>query len=159
MMARQNIIKLAVSLILPQLAGAIGSIFTVSAIPVWYATLNKPTFTPPSWLFAPAWTTLYLLMGIAFYFVWREGLEKRAVRTAFWIFIVQLILNALWSLLFFGLKSPLYGFLGIIELWLLIALTIFLFWRVRKLAAYLLIPYILWVTFASALNYAILILN
>ena len=154
-----NIIKLVVSILVCQCAGIIGSVFTTPAIPTWYAALQKPVFTPPNWLFAPAWITLYLLMGIAAFLIWRVGLENRRVRTALIIFLVQLVLNSLWSVAFFGMQSPLYGFIVIIILWLAILLTILLFARISAVAAWLLVPYILWVSFASALNISIWVLN
>lgn len=154
-----NIIKLIISIVVCQCAGIIGSVFTTPAIPTWYAALQKPAFTPPNWLFAPAWITLYLLMGIAAFLVWRVGLENKRVRTALIIFLVQLVLNSLWSVVFFGLQSPLYGVIVIIILWLAILLTILKFARISSLAAWLLVPYILWVSFASALNISIWLLN
>lgn len=142
-----------------QLAGILGAFFTRAAIPGWYALLNKPSFTPPNWLFGPAWITLYLLMGIAAYLVWRKGLPAPGVRPALAVFLVQLALNALWSPVFFGLRSPLAGAVVIVLLWLAIVITIFLFWQVAKPAALLLIPYILWVSYASVLNISIWLLN
>ncbi|MBI2405804.1 tryptophan-rich sensory protein [Candidatus Microgenomates bacterium] len=138
-------------------AGFIGSFFTVSAIPTWYATLNKPIFSPPNWVFAPVWTTLYILMGISLYFVWvSKSKIKQKVLT---LFFIQLGLNALWSILFFGLKNPTLAFIEIVALWITIFLTIKYFYPISKLAAYLLVPYILWVSFASVLNVAIVLLN
>ena len=154
-----NTLKLVASVVLCQCAGIIGSVFTAPAIPTWYASLQKPAFTPPSWLFAPAWITLYLLMGIAAFLVWRVGLENRKVKTALAVFLVQLVLNSLWSVAFFGMQSPLYGVIVIIVLWLMILLTIFKFARISAAAAWLLTPYILWVSFASALNISIWMLN
>ena len=154
-----NIVKLVTSLVLCQCAGIVGSVFTAPAIPNWYAALQKPAFTPSNWLFAPAWITFYLLMGIAAFLVWRVGLANRPVRTALIIFLVQLVLNSLWSVVFFGMQSPLYGVIVIVILWLMILLTIFKFARISAAAAWLLVPYILWVSFASALNISIWILN
>jgi len=154
-----NIVKLVISIVVCQCAGIIGSVFTTPAIPTWYAALQKPVFTPPSWLFAPAWITLYLLMGIAAFLIWRIGLDNRQVRTALIIFLVQLALNSLWSVVFFGMQSPLYGVIVIIILWLAILLTILMFARISRLAAWLMVPYILWVSFASALNISIWLLN
>jgi benzodiazapine receptor len=154
-----NVTKFVVSIVVCQCAGIIGSVFTTPAIPTWYATLQKPAFTPPNWLFAPAWITLYLLMGIAAFLIWRVGLENKRVRMALIIFLVQLVLNSLWSVAFFGMQSPLYGFIVIIILWLAILLTILLFARISAVAAWLLVPYILWVSFASALNISIWQLN
>ena len=98
-------LRVIVSILACQFAGLIGSMFTMNAIPTWYAALNKPSFTPPNWLFAPAWTTLYLLMGIAAFLVWNKGLEKPGVKRSLAAFLVQLVLNTLWSILFFGMKS------------------------------------------------------
>lgn len=151
--------KLVAALIITQLAGVIGSVFTFSAIPVWYASLEKPWFTPPSWVFAPVWTTLYLLMGIALYLVWARGLDHPGVTSAIGAFSIQLVLNVLWSYLFFGLQSPLLGLVEILLLWVSIAATIILFYRVSRVAAVLLIPYIVWVTVATFLTYYIWILN
>jgi benzodiazapine receptor len=155
----RDVSKLVVSIVACQCAGGIGSIFTTSAIPTWYAALEKPFFTPPNWLFAPAWITLYLLMAIAAFIIWRKGLGKREVRAALIIFLVQLVLNALWSVVFFGLQSPFWGIVVIIALWVAILLTIIRFFRLSTVAGALLVPYIVWVSFASALNIAIWVLN
>ena len=155
----KDIIKLIVSIVTCLCAGAIGSIFTAPAIPTWYAALEKPPFNPPNWLFAPAWTTLYLLMAISAFLIWRRDLDNRQVKIALIIFLVQLILNALWSAAFFGLESPLYGIIVIVALWVAILLTILKFFRISLLAGWLLLPYIGWVTFAAILNIYIFILN
>ncbi|MGQ9478200.1 MAG: TspO/MBR family protein [Candidatus Bipolaricaulia bacterium] len=152
-------VKLIVSLLVCQLAGLLGSIFTTPAIPTWYAALEKPAFTPPSWLFAPAWTTLFVLMGLAAFFIWRKGLAEREVRIALGVFIAQLGLNVLWSVAFFGLKAPLGGLIVIALLWFAILLTIQSFSRLSRAAGLLLLPYLLWVSFAAILNGAILVLN
>ena len=154
-----DILKLVVSIVACEGAGGIGSVFTMAAIPTWYATLQKPPFTPPNWLFAPAWGTLYLLMGIAAFIVWRRGWQNRPVRTALIIFLIQLILNALWSVVFFGLESPLYGMVVILALWIAILFTIINFYRISAIAGWLLLPYILWVSFAAVLNISIWVLN
>jgi len=140
-------------------AGGIGSAFTASAIPEWYATLAKPSFSPPNWIFAPVWTLLYILMGLAATIVWEKGLRTPGVRTALVAFLSQLILNMLWSVLFFGLRSPLYGLVDILFLWAMILVTIAQFSRISIPAALLLLPYILWVTFAAGLNLGIFLLN
>ena len=152
-------LKLAVSVVVCFVAGFIGSIFTTPAIPTWYAQLNKPPFTPPNWLFAPVWTTLYLLMAISAYLVWRKGLGNKEIRIALGVFLVQLILNSLWSVLFFGLRSPLMGAIEIVVLWVAILLTIIYFFKISKAAGWLLVPYILWDSFAAILNFSVLILN
>jgi len=156
-MKRPGILRLILSIAICQLAGVFGSVFTFSAIPSWYAALNKPWFTPPNWLFGPVWISLYTLMGIALYLAWQKGLAKN--RIALGIFAAQLALNALWSFLFFGLRSPLLGLAGIIPLWIFIAFNIWAFWKIDKQAGYLLVPYIVWVSIATALNYYVWILN
>ncbi|MFC2025212.1 TspO/MBR family protein [Chloroflexota bacterium] len=155
----RDIVKLIVSIATCLCAGAIGSIFTTPAIPTWYATLEKPPFNPPNWLFAPAWTTLYLLMAISAFIIWRRSVNNRQGQKSLIIFLIQLILNALWSAVFFGLESPLYGIIIIIALWAAILLTILMFFRLSLLAGWLLLPYIGWVTFAAILNIYIFILN
>jgi len=154
-----EILKLVASVLICQFAGVIGSFLTTPSIPTWYATLNKPFFTPPSWLFAPVWITLYTLMGISAFLVWRKGLSAQNVRTASIIFAVQLILNVLWSAVFFALRSILGGLIVIAILWIAILLTILSFYKISKTAGLLLIPYILWVSIATALNFSVLILN
>lgn len=154
-----DVVKLIVAIVLCQLAGFLGSFFTSPNIPTWYASINKPAFNPPNWLFAPVWTTLFLLMGIALYLVWVKGFKKPVVKKAVAIFVIQFILNILWSLLFFGLQNPFYGFVEIIVLWIAIAATIWMFKKVDRRAAMLLIPYIAWVSFAALLNYYIWMLN
>lgn len=142
-----------------QAAGIIGTFFTTPAIPGWYASLVKPEFSPPNWIFAPVWTTLYLLMGIAAFLVWRNGSPASAVRKALAAFWVQLGLNAAWSILFFGLKSPILGLACIAALWLAIAVTISRFAPLSRVAAWLMAPYLAWVSFAAALNFEIYRLN
>lgn len=140
-------------------AGLIGSVFTFPAISTWYATLIKPDFTPPSWLFGPVWTTLYALMGISAYLIWSKGYKKANVKFALNIFVVQLILNVLWSIIFFGLKNPTLAFGEIVMLWSFILLNIYYFYKINKTAGLLLVPYLAWVSFASLLNLAIALLN
>jgi len=158
-MSKLDYPRLILSIVICQLAGVLGSVFTMPAIAEWYATLQKPWFTPPNWLFGPVWISLYTLMGIALYLVWAKGFREKKSKIALGIFTVQLALNALWSFLFFGLRSPLLGLAGIIPLWILIALNIWAFWRIDKRAGYLLVPYIAWVSIATALNYYVWILN
>ena len=142
-----------------QAAGIVGSLFTAPAIKTWYVTLNKPSFNPPNWLFAPVWTILFLLMGISFFLILEKGTDKKARGDAFFVFIFQFILNVEWSILFFGLNFLFAAFIEIIILWVAILATIIKFYKVYKPAAYLLIPYFLWVTFASVLNFFIWRLN
>lgn len=153
----KNIKKLIFSIVICQLAGVIGSIFTASSVLDWYIYLNKPSFNPPSFVFAPVWTLIYILMGIAVYLVWTS--DKRRSILSFVIFDIQLTLNALWSILFFGFRNPFIAFIDIILLWIFIILTIWQFAKVNKKASYLLIPYIAWVSFAVILNYSIWQLN
>lgn len=154
-----DVLKLAASVLICQLAGVIGSVFTAPAVPTWYAALRKPSFTPPGWVFAPAWITLYALMGISAYLIWRNGLTSRGIRTALGLFVAQLIVNALWSVMFFGLRSPLAGMITIAVLWVLIWLTMLHFFKASTFAGMLLIPYLLWVSFAAVLNLSIWRLN
>ena len=140
-------------IILCQFAGLIGAIFTYPAIDSWYLTLNKPFFSPPNFIFGPVWTILYLLMGISIFMVWGN---KKVNINWFWL---QLGLNIFWSIIFFGLRSPTLGFLVILLLWYTIFRTIKEFDKYNKTASYLLYPYIIWVSFASLLNFSIMILN
>ncbi|MFP4403398.1 MAG: TspO/MBR family protein [Nanoarchaeota archaeon] len=154
-----NIIKLIISIIICQLAGVIGSIFTVNTIATWYETLNKPFFNPPGFIFGPVWIILYFLIGISLYSVWSKKINTKTKKLAIIIFFIQLILNAMWSIIFFGLKSPFFAFIEIIFLWIFIFLTMFYFNKISKIATYLLIPYLLWVSFALILNFSIYLLN
>jgi translocator protein len=154
----KNILKLIASVVISQAAGAIGSLFTVQNIPTWYAGLNKPSFNPPNYIFGPVWISLYFLMGIAFFLVWKKA-ETHNIRVPAALFIVQLVLNALWSILFFGMKNPALGFIEIIIMWIFIVLCILKFYPVSKTAAWLMIPYLLWVSFAAVLNFKIWMLN
>jgi tryptophan-rich sensory protein len=150
--------KLIISVLIPLLVGFIGSFFTSDAIGTWYSGLVKPSFNPPAWLFAPAWTILYILIGISFYLVWKTGWDDKK-NIVLGVYSVQLILNLLWSILFFGLRNPLLGLIEIIVLWFVILLNIIVFYRIKKEAGILLVPYLFWVSFASVLNYYIFILN
>lgn len=142
-----------------ELVGILGSVFTFSAIPTWYATLNKPFFSPPNWVFGPVWTILYALMGISIWLIWQQGIKKKKVKLAIQFFAVQLALNFIWTPIFFGLKSPLLALPVIAAMWMFILLTIKRFYPLSKWAAYMLIPYLLWVSFASLLNFMIVVLN
>lgn len=174
----RNLFKLAVAIAISEIAGVIGAVFTTPAIPGWYAGLVKPPLTPPSWLFAPVWTVLYFLIGVALYLAWKndwnavhpllQGERKAWNRwserlwTGDWqkintiaIFGVQYVLNILWSYVFFGLHAPGFSFFILVALWFAIVYTIVNFYRISKAAAYLLVPYIIWVSFAGYLNFAI----
>ena len=149
--------KLIFCVALPLLAGSIGSYFTSPSIPTWYASLVKPVFNPPSWVFGPVWTTLFIMMGVALYLVLQKNAKNKKEAYAF--FGIQLFLNVLWSFLFFGLHSPLLAFIEIIFLLAAILATMYFFNRISKTASYLLIPYALWVSFATVLNFSLYLLN
>ena len=155
---QNKFIKLVASLSLPFVAGSIGSYFTIPSIDSWYQTLNKPIFSPPDWVFGPAWTILYVLMGISFYLVWSSKSSKNK-NQAVKLFLIQLTLNASWSIIFFGLHNPSFAFINIIALWIVIYMTIRAFTTPSKTAAYLLYPYLAWVSFATILNLSIVLLN
>lgn len=181
-MKLKDLNKLAIAIIISELAGTIGSIFTVSEIRNWYITLQKPALNPPNWIFGPVWTTLFVLIGVSLYLVWKEDwkvkypllhsskktwnpwskrlwsgdLQKQNIIA---IFVLQYVLNILWSYIFFGLHLPNWAFFEILALWSAIVYMIVNFYRVSKPAAYLLIPYLLWVSFAAYLNFAIWMLN
>ena len=156
-MKKESWLKLGLSIILPFIASGIGSFFTFGAVPNWYSTLVKPSFNPPNWIFGPVWTVLYILMGISLFLVWTSKSQNKTL--AYWAFGIQLALNALWSILFFGMQNPLAAFIEIILLWIAIFATILLFYKISRTSSYLLIPYFLWVSFASLLNFMIVILN
>ena len=140
------------------LVGASASLFTANSVRDWYPLLLKPSWTPPGAIFGPVWTLLYLLMGISAWLIWRQSAGSRR-RTALLVFAMQLTLNGLWSLIFFGLRSPGWAMVEIVLLWIAIVVTLYVFARIQRLAAGLLVPYLAWVTFASALNWAIWNLN
>lgn len=148
-----NFGKLLLCILITEGAGIIGSVATTSSVNGWYLTdLVKPSFNPPSWVFGPVWTLLFLLMGVALYLVWNKK------NNLFW-FWIQLILNTLWSFLFFGLRSPDLAFYEIVILWLTILITIVKFWKINKTASILLWPYLAWVSFALFLNKVIVTIN
>lgn len=158
----KNVFKFVISIIICESAGIIGSLFTFSSVSIWFPTLVKPWFSPPSWLFGPVWTVLYFLMGLSLYVIWnfKAELSKHKYKKQFFIlFGIQLILNALWSFLFFGLKSPLYGLIDILFLDITVAMTIVYTYRISKYSAILLAPYMAWITFATLLNFEIVLLN
>ncbi len=159
-----NTFKLIIAIVISELAGIIGSVFTTSSIAGWYAGLAKPALNPPAWVFGPVWATLFALMGIAAFLVWREydngsPSTKLRVKIALSVFGLQLFLNTLWSIIFFGLHSPTAAFIELIFLWLAILATIISFAKISKPAAWLLVPYIIWVSFAGYLNFNIAQLN
>lgn len=150
-------IVLAIAIIIPLLAGFIGSLYTTPNIAGWYTNLSKPTFNPPNYLFGPVWTILFLMMGVASFIIYKQ---KDKIKTqALKLYLAQLTLNIMWSVIFFGAKNPLGGFLVIVALWLEIAYTMDVFYKINKLSGYLFVPYFLWVSFAMILNFSIYILN
>ncbi|MBU1557926.1 tryptophan-rich sensory protein [Patescibacteria group bacterium] len=151
-------IEFIVSILICQLAGILGSVFTMSEITNWYSILEKPLWTPASWVFGPVWITLYTLMGVALYLVWQKR-NVSNVKKAILVFSFQLVLNALWSIIFFGLHNVFWALVEIIILLGSIIWTMFEFNKIDKRAMYLLLPYLLWVCVATALNYNIWILN
>ncbi|MGB7957451.1 MAG: TspO/MBR family protein [Minisyncoccia bacterium] len=158
-MELNTVLKLVAAIMISELAGVLGSVFTIRAIPDWYATLKKPKLNPPGWVFGPVWTILYLLMGISAFLVWQKGLGNTEVRIALILFAIQLVLNALWSIVFFGWRRPLLAFANIALMWLAIIATMISFLNISLPAFYLLLPYIIWVSFAAYLNFAIVRLN
>lgn len=148
------------SVLVCELAGIVPSILTADEVATWYPTLAKPAFTPPSWVFGPVWTTLYLLMGVALYLVWQHKDEEgRLQQVALGVFAVQLVLNAGWTLVFFGSQEIFAGLVVIVALLAAIMGTMAAFWRIDRRAAALLVPYLLWVSFATALNFELWRLN
>lgn len=152
------IYKILISIILCLGIGFLGGFATASSVNEWYVMLNKPIFNPPSYLFGPVWTLLYILMGVSVGMIWHDG-NSSAHRKAIGIFIIQLILNFLWSFLFFYFQQPFIAFIEIVVLWVMIILTIKHFYSIKKMAAYLLLPYLAWVSFASVLNFSLYWLN
>lgn len=151
--------KLIVSILVVFLAGAVGTVYTLKQITTWYVSLIKPAWTPPNWAFGPIWSTLYVLMGISLFLVWREGLERKDVKIAIIVFAAQLVINVVWSLVFFATHNIIGGLVMVIILWVSILITILVFYRISKPAAIILIPYLIWVTIAGYLNYTVFLLN
>ena len=151
-------IKLIVSLFLFLFVGAVAGMFTSQAVPIWYASLNRPSFSPPNWVFGPVWTTLYILLGISFFLIWKEEATKDR-DLAIKVFSIQLFLNFAWSFLFFYFNLIGAALIEIILLWISIASMIYLFHKIKPVAAYMNIPYLLWVSFATILNAGYYFLN
>ena len=157
-MNKSNVIKLVISLLLPLSVGAAAGIFTSQAVPIWYASLHRPSFNPPNWIFGPVWTTLYILLGISFFQIWKEN-PSRERNLAIRVFSIQMLLNFAWSFLFFYFNLIGVALIEIILLWTSIAAMIYLFYKIKPFAAYLNIPYLLWVSFATILNAGYYFLN
>jgi len=160
-MKKINYKRLIISLAIPQLAGLLGSLANFTSLNTWYQTLEKPFFNPPNWIFGPVWTLLFIMMGIALYLVWdsEKWFGKKQRKVALQIFALQMILNVLWSYLFFALQNSLLAFVEIIILWAVILWNIVVFYKIKKTAGWLLLPYLLWVSFASLLNFSLFWLN
>jgi tryptophan-rich sensory protein len=155
----RNAAQLILAVTLPLAVGGLSGFATASGVASRYPTLAKPSFNPPAWVFGPTWTVLYILMGVALFLVWQQGLNTQGVRLALFVFGVQLMLNALWSIIFFRMQSPGWAFAEIILLWIAIIATLWAFWRVMPAAGWLLVPYLAWVSFAAVLNGSIWFLN
>jgi translocator protein len=151
-------LKLLASIALPLVLGAIAGLFTADAVPEWYAGLNKPSFNPPNWLFGPVWTSLYILMGISLFLIWKQNPGKER-NWAILVFLIQLVLNFAWSFIFFYFNMIGLALLEIILLWLCIILMLVMFYKLNKIASFINIPYLLWVSFATILNTGYFILN
>lgn len=158
-MRKKDWFVLAGWLLLCQAAAALGSWVTLPSIPTWYASLHKPELAPPNWVFGPVWTTLFVLMAVAAFVVWKKGKDRHRVRVGLALFFAQLLLNVLWSVVFFGLHQLGTAVLEVAVFWLSIAATIWAFAKVSKTAAWLMSPYLGWVSFASYLTFAIWMLN
>jgi tryptophan-rich sensory protein len=154
-----DVLKLVASIAIPGVAALLGALVTTPNVRTWYPRVRKPSWSPPNWLFGPVWTLLYLLMGVALYLVWRLGWENPDVRVALILFGAQLALNVLWSVIFFGWHRLGWALLEIAALWVLILLTLIQFYRLQPVAGLLLVPYLLWVTFATILNGTVWSLN
>ncbi len=153
------IIKLIISVATPIAIGAVAGSFTASSVNGWFTTLVKPSFNPPNWLFGPVWTALYIMMGISCYLVWNSKVAEKIKNEALVFYLIQLLLNFLWSFIFFYAEQPGWALIDIILMWVMILLTILKFGRISSIAAWLLVPYISWVSFATILNFAIWKLN
>ena len=154
-----NTIKLMVAVVVPLAVGGLSGYATARGVETWYPTLAKPPFNPPAWVFGPVWTLLYIMMGIAAFLVWRQGIGTPGVKLALVVFALQLALNGLWSIVFFGMQSPGWAFVEIILLWLAVLASTWLSWRVAPAAGWLMLPYLAWVGFAALLNGSIWFLN
>lgn len=155
----KSILKLVLSIAICQGAGLIGTVFTVSSIQNWYNLLNQPSFRPPNWLFGPVWTILYTLMGISLYWIWTKGTKKKEVRNGLKLFAVHLVFNATWSIVFFGMRNIPLSLANIVVLWILIVMVMVRFYKIDNKASLILIPYFVWVSFATILNFSIFLLN
>jgi translocator protein len=154
-----NTVKFIIAIVVPLLVGGLSGYLTIDGVNGWYSTANKPSFNPPNWLFGPVWTALYTIMGISLFLVWKQQKATPFRGAALTIFVVQLVLNFFWSILFFKMAQPGFAFFEIVLMWLSILAMLILFYKVKPIAGYLQIPYLCWVSFASVLNFAIWQLN
>lgn len=154
-----NALKLFIAIAIPLAVGFTSGFFTITGVGSWYQTIDKPSWNPPNWIFGPVWTTLYILMGIALFLVWKSDAQAPLKKAAITLFAIQMTLNFFWSLIFFNQHQVGWALVEIIAMWIMILLTIFAFARVNNTAAWLLVPYISWVSFAAILNYTIWKLN
>jgi len=152
-------LQIVIAILGCEAVGILGSFTTFSAIPTWYIFLNKPFFSPPNWIFGPVWTILYALMGISVFLIWQKGIKNKINREAVTLFVIQLILNGIWTPIFFGLKNLFLALIVIVAMLYFIYQTISAFSKIDKKAAYLLYPYMAWVSFATLLNFSVWILN
>lgn len=157
-MNKSQIFKLIASLALPLGLGAIAGLYTAEAVPEWYETLNRPSFNPPNWLFGPVWTTLYIVLGISLFIIWKQSASKER-NLAIFVFLIQQALNFGWSFIFFFFNMIGFALIEIIFLWISIVTMLVLFYRIKPIAAYINIPYLIWVTFATILNASYYLLN
>jgi len=157
-MNKSNITKLIISITLPLVLGIIVGMFTSQSVPDWYSTLNRPSFNPPNWIFGPVWTILYILMGISFFVIWKQEASK-ARTLAISIFFLQLLLNFAWSFIFFYFNMIGLALVEIVLLWFSNMFMLVLFYKIKPMASYINIPYLLWVTFATVLNASYSFLN
>jgi tryptophan-rich sensory protein len=155
----KNLSKFLICVIGCEAVGLLGVPASLKSIPAWYVYLNKPFFAPPNWIFGPVWTVLYFLIGLSVFLIWKKGTQKHKHKEAIQFFLAQLFLNAIWSPIFFGLRSPMLGFINIVAMWVCILFTLLRFKPISKAAFFLMLPYFFWVSFASLLNLAILVLN
>lgn len=158
-MTNRSWLEFGMAIVLAEGAGLLGSVFSFSAIPTWYATLVRPAIAPPNWVFGPVWTTLFAMMGIAACLVWQQRKRRKDARRALFLFALQFVLNVLWSAIFFGMQNIGMAFGEVLLLWVAIAATIFAFAKISRPAAWLMVPYLLWVSFAAVLNYTFWMTN
>ncbi len=154
-----NTLKLIIAIAIPLIVGGSSGFFTATGVESWYQTIARPTWNPPGWIFGPVWTTLYVMMGISLFLVWKEDTSVELKKIGIALFAIQLVLNFFWSFIFFNQHQIGWALVEIVAMWVFILLTIFAFAQVNKAAAWLLVPYISWVSFATILNFTIWQLN